>query len=304
MNRATSRPTRPSPPTLVDLAGLSTEHIQQAQPEELRTFVSRLLPLLQEARTDAAHHKLQYQMLTIESTEALGRIQVEMDMAQRETDVLNTAADTVPHGHARTVPPSRHDHAGIRHVHVDVWHSMVNDIHALKSRNMQLEQLLTQHKRMVVQQESDIATLQDRISLYRERLRENRSHLTRYRHAAGFLESPYKSNSAQSTPCNAHSRHQPPFAALLHASDIISERDSSMPRTPRRNRAASNTPTPLTPQTTQPRLRPAYETPETQPSTHYLYAPQTAPPLRAPQFHPTLDSPSTSSKHYTSVRQN
>ncbi|KAG9531778.1 hypothetical protein KCU79_g22795, partial [Aureobasidium melanogenum] len=77
-----------SPPPASETFVLSEHHVQQAQPDELRAIIARLMPLLQEARSDAAHHKLQYHMLAIETNEAMERIQVEMDMAQRETDLL------------------------------------------------------------------------------------------------------------------------------------------------------------------------------------------------------------------------
>lgn len=265
---ATPTPSSSSSPALEPIV-LSDDYVQRAQPNELRAIIASLTPLLQEARTDAAHHKLQYRMLAIESTEAMERIQVEMDMAQRETDLLNTVEAV----EARIVSAPQKSDPNIRHVHADIWDSMIKETHRLKSQNAQLEQLVSQHKRMVVQQESEIATLNDRISLYRERLRENRSHLNRYRHAAGFLDSPHKSQSAQSTPWSARQRNQPPFAALLHASDLMSERGSVSPRTPRRKRAVSITPMP-------------YQTPQTLQSTHYLQVPQTAAPLRGPQFQP------------------
>lgn len=261
----------------------SAERLQQAQPDELRSMVTGLLTSLQQARTDAAHYKLQHRMLAIESAEAVERIQVEMNMAQREIEVLNTSDFVEP----RVIRVPQPSDPGMRHVHVDMWNSMLHETQRLQSQNAQLEQSLSQHKRMVVQQESEIATLNDRISLLRERLRENRSHLTRYRRAAGFLDSPRRSSSAHSTPWSAHSRPQPPFAALLHASDLMSERATMSPRTPRRKRASSTTPT--TPQTLQPALpRNMYETPQSLQSMRHLQVPQTAPPLRGPLFHSTM----------------
>ncbi|KAI5201597.1 hypothetical protein E4T39_05114 [Aureobasidium subglaciale] len=263
---------------------LSERHIQQAQPDELRAIITSLLPLLQEARTDAAHYKLQYHMLSIESTEAMERIQVEMDMAERETDFLNTNEPV----ESRTIHARQESDPNIRHVHVDVWNLMVKEKESLRSQNAQLEQLVSQHKRMVVQQESEIATLNDRVSLYRERLRENRSHLNRYRLAAGFLDSPHKSQSAQSTPWAGRDRDQPPFAALLHASDLLSGRNSASPRTPRRRRATSITPMP-------------YETPQTLQSARHVQIPQTAPSLRGPQFKPSTPQPHSSARHHTTM---
>ncbi|KAH0189638.1 hypothetical protein KCU86_g11663, partial [Aureobasidium melanogenum] len=280
---ATSSSSSPSPAS--ETFVLSEHHVQQAQPDELRAIIARLMPLLQEARSDAAHHKLQYHMLAIETNEAMERIQVEMDMAQRETDLLKANDPVEP----RISRADHHVDPSIRRVHADIWDSMVKESQTLKSQNVQLEQLVSQHKRMIVQQESEIATLNDRITLYRERLRENRAHLNRYRRTAGFPESPRKTQSAQSSPWTTREQDQPPFAALLHASDLISGRSPTTPRTPtRRRRAASTTPMP-------------YETPQTLQSTRYLQVPQTAPPLRGPQFQPSSSERLASTRHQTTV---
>jgi hypothetical protein len=262
---------------------MTEDYIQQAQPDELRTIIASLMPLLQEARTDTAHHKLQYRMLAIETTEAMERIQVEMDMAQRETDLLKTNNPVEP----RIVRADQEPDPSIRRVHADIWDAMVQETQSLKSQNAQLDQLVSQHKRMIVQQESEIATLNDRITLYRERLRENRSHLNRYRRAAGYPESPYKSS-----PYTNRERNQPPFAALLHASDLMSGRNPTTPQTPqtptRRRRAASITPMP-------------YQTPQTLHSARYLQVPQTAPPLRNPQLQPSNFERLASTKYQTTM---
>lgn len=277
-----------SPPLMSDLVLPSEDQLRRSQPDELRAIITGLVSSLQEARTDAAHHRLQYRMLAMESAEALERIQVEMEMAQRETDVLN-----VPDSCESRMPsvPQQPD-PNMRQVHVDIWQSMVQEMHTLKSQNLQLDELVGQHKKMVVQQESEIASLNDRISLLRDRLRENRQHLTRYRRAAGHLDSPQASSSVQLSPWTPRSRHQPPFAALLHASDLMSERGSLTPKTPRRTRAVSTTPTPITPRTVQPRMSSnVYQTPQTLPSIRHLQVPQTAPPLRGPLFY--TDHPKT-----------
>jgi hypothetical protein len=282
--RAAGQSSSASPPADESIA-LSEDYIEQAQPDELRNIIASLVPLLQEARTDAAHHKLQYHMLAIETTEAMERIQVEMDMNQRETDILKIN-DPVER---RIVRADQESDPSIRRVHVDIWNSMVGETQTLKSQNAQLEQLVLQHKRMIVQQESEIATLNDRITLYHERLRENRSHLNRYRRAAGFPESPRRPHSAQSSPWTTRERDQPPFAALLHASDLMSGRGPSSPQTPtRRRRAASITPMP-------------YETPQTLRSTRYLQVPQTAPPLRNLQLQPFNPERLASTKHQATV---
>ncbi|GAB7355069.1 hypothetical protein MBLNU459_g5659t1 [Dothideomycetes sp. NU459] len=263
--------------------------------DELRSMIKDLLPSLQEARADAAHHKLQYQMLSIESAETIERIQVEMDMAQREVDVLQCAeqqrvlVEPYPSPLQPVLDPS------IRPVHVDLYNSMVHDIQDLKSHNLQLETTISKQKRMILQQESEIATLNDRIILLRERLQENRDHLNRYRRPNARVETtpgserstPYR-GSGHRTGSAALSREPRPFAALLHASDLMSKESPGTPRTPKRKRgpSASLSSLPVTPQTAQPRLsRNPYETPQTLRTAHFKI-PQSAPVPKIPKFAP------------------
>lgn len=288
-----------------DLA-LTQQRIDDATPEELRSMVTRLLPFLQDARTDAAHYRLQYQMLTIESAEAVERIQVEMDMAQRELEVLQTSEQQQrqPLAAQHPSPPRPIQDPNVRSVHVDLYSAMLQDIRDLKSHSAHQEMTIAYQKRMIIQQENEISTLNDRCKLLRERLQENRDHLNRYRRAPAGLDStprsergtPYHASSvhrgAPATP-STYSREQRPFAALLHATDLMSQ-DSSppAPRTPKRKRGqgpAVGSPIrpsiPATPQTLQPKtLRNVYETPQSSHHATHLKAPMSAPAARTNLF--------------------
>jgi len=71
----------------------STARVDSASVEELRRMVRDLTLALSEARTSAAHYKLQFNMLQMESRETQNRMAVELDMAHREVDVLQAAEE-------------------------------------------------------------------------------------------------------------------------------------------------------------------------------------------------------------------
>lgn len=265
----------------------SPNYISQASPERLRSIIADLLPALQEARTDAAHHKLQHQMLAIESAEVVERIQVEMDMAQAEREVLQSGDQQQgPAEVQHQLSPAKAEvDPNVRSVHVDLYNAMVNEIQDLKTRNMHHESTIAQQKRMIVQQESEIASMTDRIGLLRERLQENREHLNRYRRPSAAPEGTPRSE--RSTPYRTqhrdmsatYSREHRPFDALLHATDLMSHTSPSAPQTPKRKRDYRPS-APLTPQTVQPRTsRNVYETPQSNRHTH-LKVPMSAPAPR------------------------
>lgn len=72
-------------------ATMTSEQLANAAPEELRACVIELQAAYQEVRMNAAHHKLQYQMLVQESAAALERMGVEARMAQHENDIIHIA---------------------------------------------------------------------------------------------------------------------------------------------------------------------------------------------------------------------
>lgn len=281
------------PPTVVPTSGLSDDPVKDALPVLDENDVSLLKSELQDARTDAAHYRLQYQMLTIETAETVERIQVEIDMAQRERDVLQAATeqqqDVVDLEPARMqaapapVPvPMLVPDPNIRSVHVDLYSAMIQEISDLKSRNSEQETTLAHQKKIIVKQENEISSLNDRIVLLRERLQENREHLNRYRRPDSTPRSerstPYRSTPQKHTVVDSSSREPRLFAALLHAAtDVMSNESPSVPTTPKRKRDYVPS-MPVTPQTAQPRLsRNIYETPQSSRSAY-----RRAPPMSAP----------------------
>lgn len=278
---------------------INKEQIQKASAEELRALVAELQSSVQEAKTTAAHYKLQYQMLSMESSEAAERMAVEMDMAQRELDVLQTSDKQLEQ---QSVAPQPEQDPSVRTVHVDLYNAMVHEIRELKSQNIYLDSANAHQKKLLLQQESEIASLNDRVLLMRDRIRESRDHLTKNRRPGGLMETTPRTE--QSTPFQTprrgrpttqpNSQEQQGFAALLHATDLMSQGTASATPTPRyrkvsgQSRGNATVPSlPATPQRIQ--AKPAhqlYYTPQ-HPRQQQRQAPNTAPPGRKqPMFDP------------------
>ncbi len=211
--------------------------IARAHPEELRSMAHELLLTLREARTSAAHHKLQYNMLCIESSEAANRMAVELAMAQREVDVLQAWA-------------RKRNSADFQDIAASPSNSnMVNEMsrtcHMLQSENDELRRALGQSKSLIDQHEGDIARLVEENERLRGRIRKNREHMNNmFGHV--YDQTPPRQTFGISPPTASRLRgsafgtdepssgKERPFEALLLADKVLSQKTATAPSTPSR----------------------------------------------------------------------
>lgn len=257
-----------------------------------RDFVDQLNDENVHLKSQVQHWRLQHKMLAIESAEMLERVLVENNLDSRERDVLQ--ATDQQHDTAEHQPAAAQSMADptVREIHIDLYNAMMKEIQDLKTRNIRHESTIAHQKTIIVQQENEIASMNDRITLLRERLQENRDHLNRYRRPDHTPKSE-RSTQYQVTP-NRGAIHRPPqrpFAALLHATHLMNHDASpSAPTTPKRKRDYAPA-MPVTPKTAQPALsRNIYETPQSS-RTFHPRVPMSAP---APRMAPlTTRAPET-----------
>ncbi|KAF4546645.1 Mn2+ homeostasis protein [Lasiodiplodia theobromae] len=171
-----SPPPTSRPGTQVGAPALSftLEQINGAAPEELRDIAAELMVALRESRTSAAHHKLQYNMLCMDSVEAQNRMAVELAMAQREVEVLQQAEErrrndiASPHqSMQQTVSPAN----------AALLNEMSRHIQILQNENEELRDMLDHSKRVTERREGEIAGLVEENERLRGRIRKNRDHL-------------------------------------------------------------------------------------------------------------------------------
>ena len=265
-------------------------------------MVKDLQTTTKEAQTTAAHYKLQHQMSQMESTEAVERMAVEMDMARRELEVVQKVEVERQYRERKQSPIKAEQDPNFRMIHVDVYTAMMQDIQTLKSQNAHLDSTVAHQKKIIWQQESELASLTDRVSLMRERIREGRDQQQRQRRSMASYETtprtahstPYQTPRREHTATSS-SRQQHGFAALLQATDLVTQSQGSGTRLPSGHHKASHSASsvPTTPRREQARPAVGYYTPQ-QPSRPQLQVPHTAPLQRKRSFQelaPTREEP-------------
>lgn len=248
------------PPTLMQPAELRTitmstnllfsnEQVKNASPEELRSMVEQLIPALREARTSAAHYKLQYNMLCIDSQEATNRLNVELAMTQREVDVLQEADER------RRVMATPIQSVQASPANASLLNELSWQCQSLRQENDELRDMLGQARFASEQRDAETLRLTEENDVLRARIRKNREHvngiLADYMDGNGsprsYLGTP--NNRLTATPRNRRipaetpttNRSQQPFEALLLADKVLSqEQSTTVPSTPTRAAAPRN----------------------------------------------------------------
>jgi hypothetical protein len=211
------------------------EQIANASADTLREIIEAVLAenakldiIAREARMSAAHYKLQHNLLTIESEEAVKHLEVEHDMTLREVDLLQARVQD-----AQDPPELEHYRRRCK---------------ALEGELRKVQDNLRKAKRIIIAKEDDIIDFEMDNKQLRERIRINRTHINEMRSPGGIYYNPslqqspatpqYYRSTPKHTPMTSRSvRHgrdesQEPFAALLLADAVLREGNNSAPSTP------------------------------------------------------------------------
>ncbi|KIW08364.1 uncharacterized protein PV09_01280 [Verruconis gallopava] len=216
----------------------SADEVRNASVEDLRNMVESLSIALREARASAAHFKLQHNMLLIDSTEATKRMEVELQLTQREVEVLQEAEERRRQDY---ISPAQQ--AGTA--------ALIEDLNRqcllLHSENEQLRTSLARTVQSLEDTENVLASLREENSRLRHRIRTNREHMN------GILDS-VSDGSPRSLFGTPHRpsyhttpRHPPPsrpamsqprepgaFEALLLADKVLNSQETvTAPSTPK-----------------------------------------------------------------------
>ncbi|KAK4956763.1 hypothetical protein LTR10_006291 [Elasticomyces elasticus] len=219
--KTSKTPTPPiSPPPTIEAAApppktlpttMTPADISTASPETLRAKVTDLQRQLQETKTTtSAHHTLQLHMLAQESSAALERLAVEARMERHENEIIHLSSQRSAQA-VKKQQPSLPE--GCIPVNRDLYLRMGNEIRELRDANQAWRDANAGLERVVGRQESEIASLGDKVTLMRERIRENREHLNRVR--SGHSISTPTRPSLYSTPQRSQG-----LEALLQASEM------------------------------------------------------------------------------------
>jgi hypothetical protein len=212
------------------------EQIASSSEEELRELLSRTLTenakleaSVGAARMSAAHYKLQHNLLTIESEEALKRMEVEHQMTRREVQILQNNGRETTNA-------------------TEYVNKLKTYCKSLEDENALLHRRLNRAKKIIDGKDDDLIAAAEKITMLEERLRQNREHINGLRSPGGPLHistpkttpatpqyrttqyTPTSHRSIRYTPQHHH-ESQERFSALIAAA--ASQENNSAPSTPR-----------------------------------------------------------------------
>jgi hypothetical protein len=196
-----------------------------------------------EARMSSAHHKLQYNLLAIETEEAVKRMEVEHEMTRREVEVLRMA--TAAH---RDSTPT--DYKSELSANTELVKVLKDYCRELKQENKVLKERLDTAKEIIAERDEEIDDITKQNTGLLQRIRTNREHMNEFIKATtpqiGYPATPGNfpvtpqqmgRSNTQATPRSARQahplerHHQDSFATLLLADRVLNDRDSA-PSTP------------------------------------------------------------------------
>lgn len=218
----------------------SVQDIDDADEERLRAMAKDLLNVAQESRMTAAHFKLQHSLLSITSSEAVKRAEVEHQLARREVEILQSTEYRNRHGQAALNTPQASPNNQL-----DAALKRNKD---LENTNATLERRLRRAKKLIEDEKDKFELLSEENSLLKKRIRDNRDHFTRMFDNRSLSSSPRaefqtpKHKNSPRYPDSARSHvskvnGQDPFAALLAADQVLNGETASVPSTPTRIKA-------------------------------------------------------------------
>jgi hypothetical protein len=233
----TKQETCPSAPPISSIP--SQDQINNASVEELRSLLTDVSGSLREAKTTAAHYKLQYNMLVIDSNKAKNEMDVELAMLQRELDVLQDAEDR---RRATSTPLQSIEASNLAAIH-----DLTRQVDMLSLQNEDFKIALSQERRNAEQRDVRVASLEEQNACLRQRIRQNREHMNGIldnvleRSPSSAMNTPSR-NSYFGTPRRApmstpgrqiERRDNLAFDALLLADKVLSQETATAPSTPK-----------------------------------------------------------------------
>jgi ribosomal protein L29 len=210
--------------------------IADASVEELRSMLQACMADQARLKMEAAHHKLQFNMLALRAEEDTKRAAVEHEMTKKEVQVLQQAECA---RQARRDITAASESTQAKYMQLRALHELVLE------ENDTLHKKVKAARKVIQQKEDEIATLADDREMLLNRIRENREHFHLLCSPGGMFHgavtpkpqatSPQQQRATpRQTPRAAHRDNhrdhtQEGFAVLLQA---LSQDNNSAPSTP------------------------------------------------------------------------
>ncbi|KAI0430022.1 Thiolase, N-terminal domain-containing protein [Xylaria sp. FL1042] len=213
------------------------DQIDNATIDELRSMLQSCLSINAKLKSETAHHKLQYELLSMQAAEDTNRANVEHEMTRREVEALRSAEHA---RQARRELETRVDPIQAKYRELQQAHE------ALTKEHNDLLRRFKSASRLVQQQAEEIYVLNDDREVLLNRIRENRQHFHMLCSPGGVFHGALTPKTPSTSPqqhrttprqtprtSNRGGRHENEtdaagFAALLQAL----KQDNSAPTTP------------------------------------------------------------------------
>ncbi|KUI53096.1 hypothetical protein VP1G_00331 [Cytospora mali] len=230
-------------------AGLFTtprpDRVVAASPEELRAMLQACIAEHTRLKTEAAHHKLQYQLLSVRADEDAQRAAVEQEMTLRQLEALRRQKVESPQTIKRDYSAGPEITQGMYDHLRELGEKALKDNERLRSDYDEACKRLKAAKKLIVRQEEDMDSLREENEMLRNRLQDKRELWTQLASPGGIFHTP---KTAQASPAQYRTtpRHTPkhrdlregrqePFAVLLQAATQENSSSPSTPVTPNRS---------------------------------------------------------------------
>lgn len=230
-------PVRPDATPAGLYAAPRPEQVVAASPDELRAMLQSCIVEQSRLKMEAAHHKLQYQLLSVRADEDAQRAAVEQEMYLRQLDALRRQKTEAPR------PPKREISAG-----PEITPAMYDDLKALGEKALkENEKLRKEHdetnkrlkaaKKLIVGQEEYMESMREENEFLRNRLFDKRELWEKLVSPGGMFHTPKTTQASpaqyrqtpRQTPKQRIDREAQPFAVLLQAA---TQEEGSAPSTP------------------------------------------------------------------------
>lgn len=226
---------RDDPPTS-DYMPPSPSQVVSAAPEDLRAMLHACITEHSRLKMEAAHHKLQFNLLTMQAEEEASRAAIENEITRREVEILQQAEQS---RQAKSEMALAHESAQLELYRLRTW------VEEVVAENENYRDRLKSAKKVIQKKQDEIIALTDERDLLLTRIRENREHFNMLCSPGGIFHSavPPRATSLSTTQqatrgsrrhVNASSRNdnehrEERLNALLQ---VLHQENSSAPSTP------------------------------------------------------------------------
>ncbi|KAK1251697.1 hypothetical protein MKX07_007176 [Trichoderma sp. CBMAI-0711] len=141
--------------------------VLEASADELRAMLQTCIAENQKLKMEAAHHKLQYNLLSLQADEESKRAAVEHDMVRREVDALRMAEHS---RQARRELSTASESLQNKYLQMKMWYEAALEEKEALSHKFKLA------KKVIQQKMEETMTLVEEREMLLNRIRENREH--------------------------------------------------------------------------------------------------------------------------------